>query len=140
MKTYYNRLSSEEKKSLKKNIKNSKFNDLYKKVNYYLFLTYGCFFLVIADVYFRYYFSGKTIDYIVDAIIIIGLLIFYYKLLKLKETTLNKYEHSNYLNEKQGVIQRYKQLLENYFARVINSGKKLPPNTYNEYKTSMQSL
>ena len=75
MKTYYNRLSSEEKKSLKKNIKNSKFNDLYKKVNYYLFLTYGCFFLVIADVYFRYYFSGKTIDYIVDAIIIIGLLI-----------------------------------------------------------------
>ena len=75
MKTYYNRLSSEEKKSLKKNIKNSKFNDLYKKVNYYLFLTYGCFFLVIADVYFRYYFNGKTIDYIVDAIIIIGLLI-----------------------------------------------------------------
>ena len=66
MKTYYNRLSSEEKKSLKKNIKNSKFNDLYKKVNYYLFLTYGCFFLVIADVYFRYYFSGKTIDYIVE--------------------------------------------------------------------------
>ena len=91
MKTYYNRLSSEEKKSLKKNIKNSKFNDLYKKVNYYLYLTYGCFFLVIADFYFRYYFNGKTIDYIVDAIIIIGLLIFYYKLLKLKETTLNKY-------------------------------------------------
>ena len=75
MKIYYNRLSKEEKKSLKKNIKNSKFNDLYKKVNYYLFLTYGCFFLVISDVYFRYYFSGKTIDYIVDAIIIIGLLI-----------------------------------------------------------------
>lgn len=54
--------------------------------------------------------------------------------------TLNKYEHLNYLNDKQGVIQRYKQLLENYFARVINSGKRLPPNTYNEYKTSMQSL
>ena len=29
MKTYYNRLSSEEKKSLKKNIKNSKFNGNY---------------------------------------------------------------------------------------------------------------
>ena len=62
MKTYYNRLSSEEKKSLKKNIKNSKFNDLYKKVNYYLFLTYGCFFLVIADVYSRCHYNNWFIN------------------------------------------------------------------------------
>lgn len=91
MKTYYNRLSSEEKKNIRKNIKKSKFKDLYKKLNLYIYMVYSCFFLVIADVYFRYYFSGKTIDYIVDAIIIIVLLIFYYRLIKIKEDTLNKY-------------------------------------------------
>lgn len=91
MKIYYNRLSSEEKKNIRKEIKKSKFKDLYKKLNLYIYMVYSCFFLVIADVYFRYYFSGKTIDYIVDAIIVIVLLIFYYKLIKIKEDTLNKY-------------------------------------------------
>ena len=62
-----------------------------KKINYYLFLSYGCFFLIIVDIYFRFYFNGKTIDYIVDAIIMLAVFIFYYKLLKIKETTLNKY-------------------------------------------------
>lgn len=91
MKIYYNRLSSNEKKNIRKEIKKSKFKDLYKKLNLYIYMVYSCFFLVIADVYFRYYFSGKTIDYIVDAIIIIVLLIFYYRLIKIKEDTLNKY-------------------------------------------------
>lgn len=91
MKIYYDRLSKEEKKALRKKIKNSKFGSLYKKINYYLFLSYGCFFLIIVDIYFRFYFNGKTIDYIVDAIIMLTVFIFYYKLLKLKETTLNKY-------------------------------------------------
>lgn len=91
MKIYYNRLSSEEKKNIRKEIKKSKFKELYKKLNLYIYMVYSCFFLVIADVYFRYYFSGKTIDYIVDAIIVIVLLIFYYKLIKIKEDTLNKY-------------------------------------------------
>lgn len=91
MKIYYNRLSSEEKKNIRKEIKKSKFKDLYKKLNLYIYMVYSCFFLVIADVYFRYYFSGKTIDYIVDAIIVIVLLIFYYRLVKIKEDTLNKY-------------------------------------------------
>lgn len=91
MKIYYDRLSKEEKKEIKKNIKNSKFVSLYKKINYYLFLCYGCFFLIIVDIYFRFYFNGKTLDYIVDAIIMLAVFIFYYKLLKLKETTLNKY-------------------------------------------------
>lgn len=91
MKIYYNRLSKDEKKSIKKSIKKSKFGELYKKINLYIYMVYSCFFLVIADVYFRYYYGGKTIDYVVDAIIIVGMLIFYYRLIKLKEDTLNKY-------------------------------------------------
>ena len=91
MKIFYDRLSKEDKKELKKNIKGSKFGSLYKKINYYLVLCYGCFFLIIVDIYFRFYFSGKTLDYIVDAIIMLAVFMFYYKLLKVKETTLNKY-------------------------------------------------
>ena len=91
MKIFYDRLSKEEKKELKKSIKGSKFGSLYKKINYYLVLCYGCIFLIIVDIYFRFYFSGKTLDYIVDAIIMLAVFMFYYKLLKVKETTLNKY-------------------------------------------------
>ena len=52
MKIFYDRLSKEEKKELKKSIKGSKFGSLYKKINYYLVLCYGCFFLIIVDIYF----------------------------------------------------------------------------------------
>lgn len=91
MKIYYDRLSKEDRKELRKNIKNSKFGSLYKKLNYYIFLCYGCFFLIVSDIYFRFYFNGKTLDYVVDAIIMLAVFIFYYKLLKIRETTLNKF-------------------------------------------------
>lgn len=91
MKKYYNRLTKEEQKIIKKEIKNSEYKTTYKKFNIYLIYTLIALLLIILDIYFRYYYNGKTIDYIIDIILLIILTIFYLKVTNMKENYLNKY-------------------------------------------------
>ncbi len=91
MKKYYNRLTKEEQKNIKKEIKNSEYKTTYKKFNIYLIYTLIALLLIILDIYFRYYYNGKTIDYILDIILLIILTVFYLKVTYMKENYLNKY-------------------------------------------------
>lgn len=91
MKNYYNRLSREEQKAIKKEIKNNKKWDIYKRINIYSILTYGCLIFIIFDIYFNYYTKGAKYNYIIDSIIIVSLVLFYYKLIKTKDDILNKF-------------------------------------------------
>lgn len=91
MKKYYNRLTKEEQRNIKKEIKTSENKVTYNKFNIYLIYTIISMIIVILDIYFRYYYNGKTIDYIIDIILLIILIIFYLVINNMKETYLNKY-------------------------------------------------
>lgn len=91
MKKYYNRLTKEEQRNIKKEIKTSENKVTYNKFNIYLIYTIISIIIVILDIYFRYYYNGKTIDYIIDIILLIILIIFYLVINNMKETYLNKY-------------------------------------------------
>ena len=91
MKKYYNRLTKEEQNAIKKGIKNDKEWDIYKRIYIYSYLTYGCLIFIIFDIYFNYYTNGAKYNYIIDGLIIISLVLFYYKLVKIRRaiTILN---------------------------------------------------
>ena len=91
MKNYYNRLTKEEQKAIKKEITKDKKWDIYKRINIYSYLTYGCLIFIIFDIYFNYYTNRAKYNYIIDALIIVSLVLFYYKLVKIKDDVLNKF-------------------------------------------------
>ena len=91
MKKYYNRWTKEEQKAIRKEIKKDKKWDIYKRINIYSYLTYGCLIFIIFDIYFNYYTNGAKYNYIIDALIIVSLVLFYYKLVKTKDDVLNNY-------------------------------------------------
>ena len=72
-------------------IKKDKKWDIYKRINIYSYLTYGCLIFIIFDIYFNYYTNGAIYNYVIDALIIVSLVLFYYKLVKTKDDVLNKF-------------------------------------------------
>ena len=89
MKNYYNRLDKEKRKEIRSAVKES--NPTYKKINIYLLLAYLSIGFVVFDINFRYFYEGKLFDYILDGLLLVMLVIFCYKLNKLKDDMLNKY-------------------------------------------------
>lgn len=91
MKNYYNKLNKEKQKEIKLSIKKSHYKDVIKRINMYILMSYLSIGIVICDIYFRYYFNGKKIDYIIDSILIIAMLLYSLKLYKTKDKVLNNY-------------------------------------------------
>ena len=89
MKNYYNRLDKEKKKEIRKQVKES--NIAYKKINTYLLLAYLSIGFIVFDINFRYFYNGKLFDYIIDGLLLVMLVIFCYKLNKIKDDMLNKH-------------------------------------------------
>lgn len=55
-------------------------------------------------------------------------------------STLDKSIHSSFINQRRGIIEQSKQLLENYFNRVKANNVSLPPNTYSEYINELKTI
>ena len=91
MKSYYSRLSKEEKKTIKSEFKEKEEATIYRKANRIIVICcIGVLIGCISEV-FDYIYKTGTLNYILDGLLIVFSFIILIKMATLKKNMLNKY-------------------------------------------------
>lgn len=99
MKTFYERMSREEKKNLYKEYKKEKGSFSKKMENMFLLCYIGVIYSVVVFVY-DFFFKKSTVGYVLDIIVFIFCLVALLKIHLIKKELLNNYALKNRNNKK----------------------------------------
>ncbi len=91
MKLYYQRLSREEKKEVKKEFLNEKESIVYKKANNLIFASLGGIIIAIVSIVINYINKVKLLGYIADGILLVFCIIVFLAFMNAKLKEINKY-------------------------------------------------
>lgn len=107
MKTFYERMSREERRELYKEYKNEKASFSKKMEKMFLLCYLGIGYALVVFIY-DFFYKRSTVGYILDIIVFVFCLLALFKLINTKKELLNNFALRKDKEKKQSIVKKYK--------------------------------
>lgn len=108
MKTFYERMSKEERQELYKEYKKEKESFSKKMENMFLLCYLGIGYALMVFIY-DFFYKRSTVGYILDIVVFVFCLLALFKLINTKKELLNNFALKKDKEKKQSIVKKYKK-------------------------------